>query len=189
MTADPVVDHLRFTVEQFERMGEVGVLDPEVRYELLDGEIVVMSPIGPKHAGVVNRSARRFFDRFDGLATVMVQNPIRLLPSSEPQPDLVVARERHDFYESAHPTAEDTLLVVEVADSSLRSDRLVKVPIYARQGVPELWIVDIAARVVHIHTEPTANGYRTVRSARGDEVIAPQSVAGVTFTPNDLLGD
>ncbi len=123
MAADPMADlRWRFTVEDYERMGEIGIFDPADRVELLDGEIVVMSPIGPKHAGVVNRIAAHLFRRLDGRATVIVQNPLRLLPSSEPQPDLIVARFRRDFYQGAHPTADDVQLVIEVADSSLRTD-------------------------------------------------------------------
>ncbi|MDQ3152407.1 MAG: Uma2 family endonuclease, partial [Actinomycetota bacterium] len=179
----------RFAVEEYERMGEVGIFDPADRVELLDGEIVTMSPIGPKHAGVVNRIAAHLFRRLDGRATVIVQNPLRLLPRSEPQPDLVVASFRRDFYQSAHPTAEDVLLVIEVADSSLRIDRAIKLPIYARQSIVEVWIVDLAANVVHVHTDPVDGAYREVRTLRSGETLMPRAVPDLKLTVDELLGD
>ncbi len=170
-------------------MGEVGIFDPADRVELLDGEIVTMSPIGPKHAGVVNRIAEHLIVRLAGRATVIVQNPLRLLPSSEPQPDLVVARFRRDFYQSAHPTAEDVLLVIEVADSSLRTDRAVKVPIYARQGIVEVWIVDLAADVVQVHTDLADGSYREVRTVHAGEALKPRAIPDLELTTGEILGD
>ncbi len=110
-------------------MGQVGIVDDDDRVELLDGEIVAMSPIEPKHASIVNRVNQLLIQKLAGLAIVMVQNPFRLLPRSEPQPDFILARARRDFYAAAHPTAEDVFLVIEVADATLRKDRTVKVPI------------------------------------------------------------
>ena len=190
MAADPMVDlRWRFTVEEYERMGEVGIFDPADRVELLDGEIVPMSPIGPKHAGVVNRIAAHLFQRLGDRATVIVQNPLRLLPRSEPQPDLVVARFRRDFYQSAHPTAEDVLLVIEVADSSLRTDRAVKLPIYARQGIVEVWIVDLAADVVQVHTDPVDGSYREVRTVHTGEALKPRAVPDLKLAMEQILGN
>ncbi len=189
VAADPTVDlRRRFTVEEYERMGEVGIFDPDDRVELLDGEIVSMSPIGPKHAGVVNRLCARLWAAVTDRATVIPQNPVRLLPRSEPQPDVTVARARRDFYQSAHPTAEDILLVIEVADSSLRTDRAVKVPIYARQGVVEVWLVDLAADVVHVHSDPRDGEYRTIRTLNSDDVLVPIAVPGVELTVAEVLG-
>jgi Uma2 family endonuclease len=189
MAADPMVElRWRFTVEEYERMGEVGIFDPADRVELLDGEIVTMSPIGPKHAGVVNGIAEHLIVRLAGRATVIVQNPLRLLPRSEPQPDLVVARFRRDFYRSAHPTAEDVLLVIEVADSSLRTDRAIKLPIYARQGIVEVWIIDLATDVVHVHTDPVDGAYREVRTVRSGELLTPRAVPDFELTTDEILG-
>lgn len=188
MTADAVVDRLRFTVEQFERMGEAGVLDPDTRYELLDGEVVPMSPIGARHAAAVDRVVEVLFLRLQQRATLRGQNPVRLLPRSMPQPDLAVVRRRRDFYEGGHPTAEDVQLLVEVADSSLRIDRLVKLPIYARHGIAEVWVVDLTDQVVHIHRDPDQSDYRTVLTWRGSEPFAPLAFPDVVLTPDDLLG-
>ncbi|MDN5930932.1 MAG: Uma2 family endonuclease [Pseudonocardia sp.] len=189
MTAEPMVDlRRRFTVEEYERMGEVGILDPGERVELLDGEIVAMSPIGPRHASVVDVIAEELTLQLARRAAVRVQNPIRLLPRSEPQPDIVVARRRRDRYAGSHPTAEDTLLVIEVADSSLPTDRAIKLPIYARQEIVEVWIVDLAAEVVHVHTDPTDGSYRAVRTARRGETLTPVEVPDVALAVEDVLG-
>ncbi len=169
-------------------MGEVGVFDPDERVELLDGEIVFMSPIGPKHAGVVNRLNTYLVRRLADRATVIPQNPVRLLPRSEPQPDVTVARARRDFYQSAHPTAEDILLVIEVADSSIRTDRSVKVPIYARQGIVEVWLVDLAADVVHTYSDPQDGKYHATRTLTADEVLRPVALSEVEFTVAEVLG-
>jgi len=187
MAADPMVDlRRRFTVDEYERMGEVGILDPDERVELLDGEIVAMSPIGPRHANVVDAVAEEFILRLDRRATVRVQNPVRLLPRSEPQPDIVVARRRS--YRDSHPTAADILLVVEVADSSLHTDRAIKIPIYARQGVVEVWIADLAAEAVHVYADPADGRYGTVRTAVRGEVLTPVAVPDLELAVDAILG-
>jgi Uma2 family endonuclease len=189
VAAGPTFDlRRRFTVEEYERMGEVGIFDPADRVELLDGEIAYMSPIGSRHAGVVNRLTARLVARLSDRATVIVQNPLRLLPLSEPQPDVMVARYRHDFYESAHPTAEDVLLVIEVSDSSLRTDRTIKLPIYAQQGIVEVWLVDLAANMVHVHTHPVEGAYREVRTVRRGEKLVPTAIPSLVLAAEDVLG-
>ncbi|MGH3931807.1 MAG: Uma2 family endonuclease [Pseudonocardiaceae bacterium] len=188
MTADPMVDlRRRFTVEEYERMGEVGILAPDDRTELLDGEIVTISPIGPRHASVVDVITEYLYTLLLGQVAVRVQNPIRLLPRSEPQPDIVVARRRRDRYASGHPTAEDTLLVIEVADSSLHTDRAIKIPIYARQGIVEVWLVDLATNVVHVYADPADGNYRDTRTAARGDVLTPVAIPEVQFPVQDLL--
>ena len=189
MAADPDVTPVRFTVEQYERMGETTILDPDARYELLDGVITVMSPIGPLHAGTVDQVVALVMHRLYGRAGVRVQNPIRLGRRSETQPDIVIARLRRDFYKSGHPTAEDTYVAVEVSDSSLRVDRLVKLPIYAEQQVGEVWIADVQERVVEVYRDPEGDTYRDVHLHRGDEPFSCAAFPDVTFTADELLGD
>jgi Uma2 family endonuclease len=189
MVADSTTDlRRRFTVEEYERMGDTGVLDPEERVELLEGEIVYMSPIGSKHAGVVNALVELLVGQLAGRANVIVQNPLRLLPRSEPQPDVLVARRRSDFYRGGHPTAEDVLLLIEVSDSSLRTDRAIKLPIYARQRIAEVWLIDLAARAVHVHTDPDGDDYRSVRTVR-DGALTPVALADLTLRIPDMLGE
>lgn len=187
-TAAVEVRRREFTVDEYEQMGRVGILSEDDRVELLDGEIVEMQPIGPSHAGHVNRLTELFVSRLAGRATVIVQNPLRLDRRSEPQPDLTIARPRADFYSNAHPAPEDALLVIEVADSSLRVDREVKVPLYAKASIAELWIVDLAAEELEAYREPSGSGYATTTRLRRGDSIAPLSFPDVTIELIDVLG-
>lgn len=163
----------RFTVDEFARMGEAGIFTEDDRVELIDGEILEMTPIGALHAAVVSRLTELLVTRLAGKAYVSVQNPIRLGDHTEPQPDLVVARRRDSLYTDRHPEARDIHLVIEVADPSLRYDKQEKVPRYGRAGVPETWLVDLDAREVTVYTDPGPGAYanRQVRH-RGDDVVA-----------------
>ena len=150
----------RFDVDAYYRMAETGILSPEDRVELLDGEIIEMAPIGAPHGGKVDRLNSLVAGLVaDGRVIARVQGPLRLDRRNEPQPDLMLLRPRGDFYESSHPTAADVLLLVEVADSSLAWDRGPKLDLYARHGVPEVWIVDLVGRVVEVCRKPGPQGY------------------------------
>lgn len=188
MTADPVLNHWRFTVDEYERMVEVGILDADSRVELLDGEIVEMSPIKPLHASVTDRMNRLLVLRLGETALVRVANPLRLVPRSEPEPDLNVVRYRCDYYAEAHPTAADTFVVIEVSDSSLRMDLRVKIPIYAQQGIPEVWVVDIDGKRILVHTEPIDGGYRKVRTAHVGDVLTPLELPKLNITVKEIFG-
>ena len=163
----------RFTVEDFAHMGEAGIFAVEDRVELIDGEIREMTPIGPPHAGIVDRLAELLIIRLAGRASVRIQNPIRLGRYTEPQPDLVVARHRVDSYTGRHPTAGDVLLVIEVADSSLLYDQMEKAPRYAAAGIPEVWLVDVSGETVTVYSGPDPDGYTEKRLlGRGEEIVA-----------------
>lgn len=189
MTAEPVLEHFLLTVDEYDRMVEVGILDRDSRVELLEGELVRMAPIGSRHASVTARLTDLLVPRCGQRALVVLANPIRLLPRSEPEPDLMIVRRRADYYSAGHPTAADALLVVEVSDSSIGKDRLVKVPIYARQGVPEVWIVDIDGDRVIVHTEPQNSDFRRIRTAHRGEELRPTMVPSVAITVDEVLGD
>ena len=165
-----------------------GIFHEDDRIELLDGEIVMMSPIGPRHSAATSRITRAMVFAVQDRAIVRIQDALRLLPRSEPQPDIIVARPRRDFYEGGHPTAEDTLLVIEVADSSLHTDRAIKIPIYAKQYIIEVWIVDLTADVVHVYTEPVDGDYLTVRTMRLGDVLVPTAIEGVEIAVATILG-
>jgi hypothetical protein len=169
-------------------MAEAGIFAPECRVELVDGEIFEMSPIGPWHAGVVNRLNHRFAAGLGGRAVVHVQNPVGLDARSEPQPDLMLLRPREDFYGRAHPTPEDALLLVEVADTSLRHDRERKLPVYARAGVPEVWIVNREADAVEVFREPSPGGYHERHQRRRGEDLAPGAFPDLRLSVSDILG-
>jgi Uma2 family endonuclease len=170
--------HRLFTAEEFLSMGEAGILGEDERVELLDGEIVPLTPIGPTHAGIVDRLTRVLARVAADRAILRVQSPIRLTDLSLPQPDLALLRPREDFYVNAHPQAGDVLLVVEVADSSVRWDREVKVPLYARSGVCEVWVVDAGRKEMFVCRGPEGGRYaEEVAVGRGD-VVEPVGVDG-----------
>jgi Uma2 family endonuclease len=133
----------RITVHDYHRMAEVGLLAPDARVELIEGEIIDMAPIGKDHQSIVDQLNRMFVRAVGDNAIVRVQGSIRLSQWSEPEPDLVLLNPRPDFYRGEFAAGTDTLLVIEVSDTTLRYDRDVKVPLYARHGVPEVWIVDV----------------------------------------------
>ena len=176
-----------FTVRDFYRMAEAGVFREDDRVELLAGEVVEMTPIGSHHAACVNRLHRMFHDRLESSVIVSVQNPVRLEEHSEPQPDLAVIRFRSDFYREAHPSAADVLLVVEVADSSADLDREVKVPLYARAGIPEVWVVDLAAGAVDVYRGASPQGYRHHRPMGSADRLIPDQLPSLEVAVSDVV--
>jgi Uma2 family endonuclease len=182
------VKRYRFTVEQYHRMGEAGILSPECRVELIDGEIFEMSPINPWHSGVVNWLNHRFVTALGRRVVVHVQNPTIVDRRSEPQPDLMLLTPREDFYRTAHPTPADALLVVEVAETSLAYDRRRKLPLYARTGVSEVWIVNHRADAIDVFRDPSPGSYAT-RFRRGrSEEVAPAAFPDLRLSVDDILG-
>jgi Uma2 family endonuclease len=148
------------TVEEFERLAEAEGWDEDTRVELLDGEVVWMSPINDPHAACVRRLTQLFSRQYPAdLAQVSVQNPIRIENYDEPQPDVALLRPRADFYASATPSPADILLLVEVADTTLRTDLGRKARIYASGGVSEYWVVDLNNRVLYVHRAPASGSY------------------------------
>jgi Uma2 family endonuclease len=166
MTVD--IKH-RFTIAEYYKMGEDGILGDfygcgSRRTELINGEIIEMSPIGRLHAGCVNRLNNIFASRLSGLAIVAIQNPVPLNNNSEPQPDLAILRYREDFYSLAHPTPADVLLIIEVADSTLKFDRQIKMPLYASEGIVEIWIINLQDQVVERYWQLEQGKYQNNRT-------------------------
>jgi Uma2 family endonuclease len=177
-----------FTVGDYHRMAETGVLRQDVRVELLDGQVALMSPIGSPHAGCVNRLTQMLALATAGRATVGIQNPVVLDDFSEPQPDVAVLKYRSDGYAERHPRPADVLVLIEVTVTSACIDRDVKLPLYARAGVPEVWLVDLEADTVEIYREPARDGYALVRTATRDDALVPLHLATVTLSGADILG-
>ena len=177
----------RFTVDDYYRMGEVGILSPDARVELVDGEIKRMPPIHPPHANIVDRLTVLLAARLVGVAHLRVQGPIHLDDYNEPQPDLTVMRFRDD-YSRRHPTPDDVLLIVEVADTSLRYDRDEKMPRYGRAGIPESWLVDVQAGTITVFTEPHVGGYGQERVVTRGQEIASLAVEGLRLQVDEALG-
>src|SRR5919199_3640667 len=156
----------RFTTAEYEQMGESGILREDDRVELIDGEVLEMSPIGRRHVACVLRLERLFGERFRDVALVSSQNPVALPPYDEPQPDVALLALRTDFYASALPGAADVRLLVEVADRSARYDRDVKVPRYAQAGIREVWLVDLEHDRLLAYRDPAGDGYQVVQTLR-----------------------
>lgn len=148
----------RFTAEEFHRMAEAGILPEDARVELVEGEIVTMSPIGKKHAYALNTLVD-LFSPLVGKAVLSVQNPLELGPATEVYPDLALLKPPRTRYRERLPQGEDVLLLVEVADTSLEYDLKVKLPLYAKAGIPEVWVVDLVRDQVHVFRQPTGEGY------------------------------
>ncbi len=162
----------RLTVDNYHHMAESGILGPDDRVELIAGEVLDRSPIGSLHAALVAALSDYLGRVAAGRLTVWSQNPIRLDDSSEPQPDIALVKPRPDYYAAAHPGPADTLLVVEVAESSLAYDLGVKVPLYARHGIPEVWVIDAATRTTHRFRGPRPEGYSEQNMIGPDEPLA-----------------
>jgi Uma2 family endonuclease len=182
------VSRRRFTVYDYHRMGEAGILSPTDRVELIDGEIVTKMAIGPRHGASVDRATRTLVTTVDTSAIVRVQGSVRLDLFNEPEPDIVLLRPQADFYASAHPGPADILLIVEVAESSIDYDRDIKARVYARAGLPEYWLVDLNEDVVHVHSDPSNGVYRAVADYRREQSITPRLLQACAIAALDLLG-
>ena len=160
-------------------MGDAGVFD-ETRVELIDGEIIEMSPINSPHADCVDRLNEWFILNFHKKAVIRAQNPITLNEYSEPEPDMALAIRKPEGYRNAHPKPEEILLIIEVADSSLDKDRNIKLPGYARAGIAEAWLVVLEESTVEVHTQPSAKGYDNIQIFRAGKAIESPQVKGLT---------
>lgn len=177
----------RVDVQEFLRMAAAGVFRPEARLELIEGDIIEMAPIGSPHAGVV-KSLNRLLNQLAGnKALISVQDPLVIGKRSMPQPDLAILKPRADNYSTSHPVAEDVLLVIEVADSSLAFDTGTKVPLYARAGITEAWVVDVEEKVIRVFRDPTAKGYQTSFTVSVKEKIAVPSLPKAMISVADLF--
>ena len=177
-----------FNVDEYYRMVKVGLLSEDDRVELIEGEVIEMSPIGSTHGGTVKRSSKFLNRKLGDIAIVSVQDPVRLNDLSEPQPDLALLKPRKDFYSNSHPTPDDVLVVIEVADTSVAYDRNVKLPLYARAGIPEAWLMILGKQVIEVHWQPKNGKYQKVqRLKRGKTLVSP-TIPSFSCKVDDLIG-
>lgn len=189
LATEPLVRRRRFTVDEYHRMGEAGILCRPERVELIEGEIVQMAPMGPPHMSVVARIAKAFASSLGDRAIVWTQGPVVLRAlGSEPEPDVTLLRPKEDFYRSGHPEPRDVLLIMEVMDSSAAYDRRVKAPLYARAGIAEVWLVDVTTSTVEVHRGPSAEGYAERRMVGRDDALAPLAFPDLPLRGRDLTG-
>lgn len=176
-----------FSADDYQRLGREGILHEDDRVELIGGEIVPMSPIGSRHAACVNLLSGKFSRLVGEEYVVAVQNPISLGNDSEPQPDIALLRDRDDMYASAHPTPDDILPLVEVADCSLERDREKAEKTYSKHRIPELWIANLLDEVVERYRSPTPDGYQDVEIFNRGYTISPELLPDVEFPIDDML--
>jgi Uma2 family endonuclease len=177
----------RFSVEDYYRMGETGVLAPDAQVELLDGEIIDMSPVSPAHGSAVRR-LNRFFTQLAGDRwQVAVQDPVHLDDHSEPQPDLMLLKPSPDDYTTQHPDPTDVFLLIEVAASSLAYDRGRKLPAYGSAGITEVWIVNLEDETIEVYREPHLAGYASTTFARRGEKACPLAFPDVAVDVAELF--
>ena len=182
------VEKKRFTVDEYHRMCDVGIIGFEERTELIDGEIIKMTSPSTRHVACANRANSFFTEAFGRRAIVSVQNPLLLNLYNEPQPDVVVLKPRPDFYISTRFTPEHAFYVVEISESSLAFDRKIKLPRYAECGTPEVWIEDLKHDVLLVFRDLEANSYKTSLTLRRGQSVSPVAFPDVAFNIDDLLG-
>lgn len=190
MTAslDNLVPRRRFTVDEYHKMAESGLLTEDDRVELIDGEVVEMGPIGSVHASRVSRLNRLLVSMVGDTAVVWPQNPVRLGDQSEPQPDLTLLKPRTDDYRDALPASADVLLLIEISDSSLRFDREIKLGLYARHSIPVVWIVNLRDETIEVHEEPRLDAYESKQTVAGDEPLSLKAIPRLKLTAAEVLG-
>ena len=175
----------RFDVDEYYAMAEAGILSEDDRVELLDGEIVRMAPIGSLHASCVDILARILITQVGERAVVRVQNPVNLGSRTEPQPDVMLLK--WDDYSQGHPGPEDVLLLIEVSDTTVESDRGVKLPLYAQSGIREVWIVDLTTQAVETYSEPEGDSYAKTGLVGLDGDLSPAALGDVSLAVRQIL--
>jgi Uma2 family endonuclease len=184
----PEFPRYRFSAEKYHQLAESGILAARGRVELIDGELILMSPIGPPHFGNVARLNSLLAVGLAGRAIVHVQGPVRLNDFSEPQPDLTLLKPRADFYATCFPAPEDVLLIIEVMDTSAGYDRGVKVKLYAAAGIAEVWLVDLNLESVEVYRRPSGGQYTEVRIRKRGESVSPEAFPDFILTVDAILG-
>lgn len=184
---NPWVPRRPITVAEYHRMGEVGILTEDDRVELIEGELIAMSPVGSGHAGTANTLTRALVMAVGDRGVVAVGNPVQLDDLTEPQPDFTVLKPKPDDYRSGTPRPADVLLVVEIADSSLAYDRTIKRALYARHGIPEVWIVNLRAGEVEVCRAPAGDAYASVSVVPRDGVLEIERLPGVRVPVSALM--
>jgi Uma2 family endonuclease len=179
----------RITVDEYYRMAETGVLAPDARVELIEGEIIDMPPIGNPHMATVDRLNALLIRAVGDRAIVRCQGAVQLGDFSMPQPDFVLLAPRADYYRSRHAVADDVLLAIEVSDTTLSYDRGRKMALYARFGVPEFWVVDVNSRRLYLHRQPSESTYLEISTLEAPSSMLIERLPGVALDLSWLSGD
>lgn len=179
----------QITIDLYQQMGEKGLLTPEDRVQLIEGEILEMAPIGPRHGSVTGQLAKWFYRALGDAATVRLDNPVNLGEYSQPQPDLILLQPRVEDYVASHPGPEDVILLVEVSDSTLEFDRGRKRELYARFAIREYWVIDVNSRSVGAYSEPANGEFQVASEYRLQDTISPKVFPQVAIAVKELFVD
>jgi Uma2 family endonuclease len=174
-------------IDEWRRLGEADIFPPESRLELINGEILEMAPIGFNHAGHLNRINKLFTRLVPDNVIASVQNPLQLGDFSEPEPDFMLLKPNVDFYSSRHPNANDVLLLVEVADSSLAFDQNQKLHLYARHGIPEYWLLNLNDSCLEVYRKPNGEVYAEKTTLRVGDTLTLSQLPEITLRIADIL--
>lgn len=177
-----------FTVDEYDTMIKVGVFDGKERVELIEGEFVKKMTQGDLHIGCINFLNRFFTRNCDDSVLVSVQNAVQINIFSAPEPDVALLRFRPDFYSGGKARPADILLLIEVADTTVHSDRQIKIPLYARAEVPEVWLVNLPRKIVEVYTAPKNGKYQVVRKAGKSETLNPKMIADLVVKVAEIFG-
>lgn len=178
-----------FSVAEYHYMTETGILKEDDRLELIEGEIINMAAIGSHHAACVDRLNRLFVTSLGEKAIVRIQGPFTIGDFSEPEPDVLLLKPRNDFYTKAHPSPEDVLLIIEVSDTTLEYDLNFKIPLYARAGIREAWIVNLRETSVEVYSTPSKQGYKMLRKNYEGDILTVNSFPDIKIAVDELLAD
>jgi Uma2 family endonuclease len=187
MSATSVLKRL-FTVKEYYLMYESGVFANGERVELIRGEIIKMAAIGRRHAACVDRCNDVFAYKLGKKVLIRIQNPLALDNTSEPEPDVLLLKRKADFYESGHPRPADVFLLIEVADSTIDSDRELKIPLYAEDGITEVWLIDINSACIEVYRNPTAEGYQDIQKFYRGQNLSILAFSDLSITVDEILG-
>jgi Uma2 family endonuclease len=177
-----------FTVKEYYQMFESGLFADGDRVELIRGEIIKMSPIGRRHAACVDRCNYTFAHKLGTKVIIRIQNPLALDNTSEPEPDVMVLNYKNDFYRSGHPQPTDVLLLIEVADSTIDSDRQLKIPVYAEDGITEVWLIDINSDCIEVYRYPTERGYQDIQKFYRGQNLSVLAFPDISIAVDEILG-
>ncbi len=184
---NPAPQKHQICVSEWHKMGEYNIFPPDARMELIKGEIIEMAPIGPSHAGCVIKLIELFANQKGKNALINVQNPIQLGNLSEPEPDVVLLRPASHFYQKQHPTADDIFLLIEVSDTTLKHDRDEKIPLYAKDGIIECWLIDLNEFQIEVYLNPSANGYTHKRIFESGQTLIPSQLPQIKIPVSEIL--
>jgi Uma2 family endonuclease len=182
------IEPRRFNVTEYYKMAKAGILKPDDRVELIEGEIIKMSPIGSPHAACVRGFDNLLRLKLGNKALISIQSPVRLNEFSEPEPDIALLKPQNNLYKDRHPQPEDVLLIIEVADTTMLKDRNIKVPLYARAEIPEVWLVNLPKDVVEVYSSFLNGKYRKCQKFKRGEVLKSPTIRGLALIVNEILG-